>query len=176
MCDLDNDGVADVFDLDADNDGIEDIIEVGLGNLSNGKGRMDVAWVDANGNGLHDSAEALIPLDTDGDGAPDYMDLDSDNDSIFDVDESWAGNIHAYPGFENGDGDINGDGVGDGPESETFRNKDTDGDGTTEGFGDGILDIYDYYVNGYGNLDQGSKVAPFLNMFWMQTAMAFPIT
>lgn len=163
LCDLDNDGVADVFDLDADNDGIEDIIEVGLGNLSNGKGRMDVAWADANANGLHDSAEALIPIDSDGDGAPNYMDLDSDNDSLFDVDESWAGNIHAYAGYENGDGDITGDGVGDGPESETFRNKDTNGDGTTEGFGDGILDIYDYDVNGYGNLDQGSNVAPFLN-------------
>jgi hypothetical protein len=28
--------------------------------------------------------------------------------------------------------------VGDGPESETFRNKDINGDGITEGFGDGI--------------------------------------
>lgn len=163
LCDLDNDGVADVFDLDADNDGIEDIIEAGLGNLSNGKGRMDTAWVDTNNNGLHDSAEALIVLDTDGDSAPDYMDLDSDNDGIFDVDESWAGNIHAYAGYENGDGDINGDGVGDGPESETFRNKDTNGDGILEGFGDGILDIYDYGVNTYGNLDQGTTIAPFLN-------------
>jgi hypothetical protein len=26
-----NDGVADMFDLDADNDGIEDVIEAGLG-------------------------------------------------------------------------------------------------------------------------------------------------
>ncbi|WP_313804546.1 LamG-like jellyroll fold domain-containing protein [Flavobacterium sp.] len=163
LCDLDSDGVADVFDLDADNDGIEDIIEVGLGNLSNGKGRMDVAWADGNANGLHDSAEALIPVDSDGDGAPNYMDLDSDNDTLFDVDESWAGNIHAPAGYENGDGDITGDGVGDGPESETFRNKDTNGDGTTEGFGDGILDIYDYGINSYGNLDQGTNVAPFLN-------------
>jgi hypothetical protein len=28
--------------------------------------------------------------------------------------------------------------VGDGPESETFRSKDINGDGITEGFGDGI--------------------------------------
>ncbi|ESU26939.1 cell surface calcium-binding acidic-repeat protein [Flavobacterium limnosediminis JC2902] len=163
LCDLDGDGVADVFDLDSDNDGIEDILEVGLGHLSNGKGRFDVAWSDANTNGLHDSVEALTLLDSDGDGAPNYMDLDSDNDSVFDVDESWAGNINAYAGYENGDGDINGDGVGDGPESETFRNKDTNGDGITEGYGDGVLDIYDYAFNSYGNLDQGSTVAPFLN-------------
>lgn len=164
LCDLDSDGVADAFDLDVDNDGIEDIIEVGLGHLSNGKGRFDAAWIDINGNGLHDSAEALTTLaDNDNDGAPNYMDLDSDNDSLFDVDESGAGNNNAVAGFVNGDGDINGDGAGDGIDSETFRNKDTNGDGVTEGFGDGILDIYDYDVNAYGNKDQGSTIAPFLN-------------
>ncbi|MCW2119530.1 LamG-like jellyroll fold domain-containing protein [Flavobacterium sp. 7A] len=160
LCDLDNDGVADLFDLDADNDGIEDIIEVGLGHLSNSKGKIDVVWLDTNGNGLHDSAETIAgqpALDSDGDGIPNYMDLDSDNDSLFDVDESGAGNSNAVLGYINGDGDINGDGVGDGIESETFRLKDTNGDGTTEGFGDGILDIYDYGsgINGYGNLGQG---------------------
>lgn len=171
LCDLDNDGVADLFDLDADNDGIEDVIETGLGNVSNGKGRIDTT-VDSNGNGLLDSAEsaaALPALDSDGDGIPNYIDLDSDNDSLFDVDESGAGNTNASTGFENGDGDINGDGVGDGPESETFRKKDTNGDGTVEGFGDGILDIYDYgtvigadtnisstnFKIAYGNLNQG---------------------
>ncbi|MFV5684428.1 LamG-like jellyroll fold domain-containing protein [Flavobacterium sp. GB2R13] len=165
LCDLDNDGVADMFDLDADNDGIEDVIEAGLGNLSNAKGRIDVAWVDTNGNGLIDSAEstaALPALDSDGDGIPNYIDLDSDNDSLFDVDESGAGNANAVTGFENGDGDINGDGTGDGPESETFRSKDINGDGIVEGFGDGILDIYDYgtgATNQYGNLGQGTATA-----------------
>jgi hypothetical protein len=160
LCDLDNDGVADMFDLDADNDGIEDVVEAGLGNLSNGKGKIDVTWLDSNGNGLHDNAEsaATLPaLDSDGDGVPNYIDLDSDNDSLFDVDESGAGNTNAVSGYENGDGDISGDGVGDGPESETFRSKDINGDGITEGFGDGILDIYDYGTgaNQYGNLGQG---------------------
>ena len=168
LCDLDNDGVADMFDLDADNDGIEDIIEVGLGNLSNGKGKIDVVWADANGNGLHDNAEssaALAALDSDGDGIPNYLDLDSDNDSVFDVDESGAGNTSAATGFINGDGDINGDGTGDGLDTEAFRNKDTDGNGTSELFGDGILDIYDYGTgaNQYGNFAQGSTTAPFLN-------------
>lgn len=168
LCDLDNDGVADMFDLDADNDGIEDIIEVGLGNLSNGKGKIDMAWADANGNGLHDSAEssaAQPALDSDGDGIPNYLDLDSDNDSLFDVDESNAGNSNAVAGFINGDGDINGNGTGDGLDTEAFRSKDTDGNGTSELFGDGILDIYDYGTgaNQYGNLGQGSTTAPFQN-------------
>ena len=164
LCDLDNDGVADMFDLDADNDGIPDVIEVGLGNLSNAKGKIDANWVDTNGNGLLDGAEAIAALpalDSDGDGIPNYIDLDSDNDSLFDVDESGAGNTNATSGFINGDGDITGDGVGDGLESETFRTKDTNGDGITEGFGDGILDIYDYgtVFNQYGNLNQGIATA-----------------
>lgn len=164
LCDLDLDGVADVFDLDSDNDGLEDIIEVGLGGFSNAKGRMDVAWLDLNTNGLHDAAEGILSApDFDGDGAANYMDLDSDNDAVFDVDESGAGNINAIPGFVNGDGDITGDGKGDGIDSETFRSKDTNGDGIVEGYGDGILDLYDYGLNIYGNLDQGLNVAPFLD-------------
>jgi hypothetical protein len=163
LCDLDSDGIADLFDLDADNDGIEDVIEAGLGNMSNGRGKIDVAWVDSNINGLHDGAEsaaALPALDSDGDGIPNYIDLDSDNDSLFDVDESGAGNTIAVAGFVNGDGDITGDGRGDGPESENFRSKDTNGDLVVEGFGDGILDAYDYGVgvtfnSQYGNLNQG---------------------
>jgi hypothetical protein len=163
LCDLDSDGIADLFDLDADNDGIEDVIEAGLGDISNGRGKIDVAWADSNINGLHDGAEsaaALPALDSDGDSIPNYIDLDSDNDSLFDVDESGAGNTIAVAGFVNGDGDITGDGRGDGPESETFRSKDTNGDTVIEGFGDGILDAYDYGVgvtfnSQYGNLNQG---------------------
>lgn len=162
LCDLDGDTIADVFDLDSDNDGIPDVVEVGLGNLSDGKAYL-YQWVDSNQNGMHDVAESNIIPDSDGDGAPNYLDLDSDNDSVFDVDESWAGNTNAYAGYENGDGDINGDGAGNGPESENFRNKDTDGDGTLEGFGDGILDIYDYAFNVYGNNNQGTNVAPFID-------------
>lgn len=163
LCDLDSDGIADLFDLDADNDGIEDVIEAGLGSISNARGKIDVAWVDSNINGLFDGAEsaaALPALDSDGDSIPNYIDLDSDNDSLFDVDESGAGNTIAVAGFVNGDGDITGDGRGDGPESENFRSKDTNGDLVVEGFGDGILDAYDYGVgvtfnSQYGNLNQG---------------------
>jgi len=160
LCDFDNDGIADIFDLDDDNDGIPDIVEIGLGNLSNGTGKMDT-WLDANGNGMHDTAEMNTPLDSDGDGVPNYHDLDSDNDGIFDVDESGAGNA-ADSAFQNGDGDITGDGVGDGVDSEAFREKDVYGTGVPEYFGDGILDIYDFhsvannYTDAYGNDSQGT--------------------
>ncbi|TRX27549.1 choice-of-anchor D domain-containing protein [Flavobacterium franklandianum] len=174
LCDRDGDGIADVFDLDADNDGIEDVIEAGLGNISNGKGKIDANWVDSNGNGLHDSAEstaALPALDSDGDGISNYIDLDSDNDSLFDVDESGAGNTNAATGFVNGDGDITGDGRGDGPETEAFRSKDTDGNGSNELYGDGILDIYDYGTgaNQYGNLNQGTATANPATTFLLDT-------
>ncbi len=159
LCDMDNDLVADTFDLDSDNDGIPDVVEIGLGDLSAGTATLSGVWLDANLNGMHDAAETNTPLDTDLDGVPNYLDLDSDNDTIFDVDESKAGNT-ADLNFQNGDGDITGDAVGDGPETETFREKDTDGDGIVEGYGDGILDIYDYhegpdYASAFGNSNQG---------------------
>ncbi|HSQ46985.1 MAG TPA: LamG-like jellyroll fold domain-containing protein [Lutibacter sp.] len=146
-CDTDNDGVPDVFDLDSDNDGIPDIVEAGLGHLSNGTDRIAVTWVDNSNNGMHDASETNTPVNTDLDGVPNYLDLDSDNDSLFDVDESGAGNTNAFAGFVNGDGDSNGDGVGDGLDSETFD--------------DGILDIFDYFegvdfATSYGNNKQGS--------------------
>ena len=153
--DKDNDGIADYLDLDSDNDGIPDIVEAGHANLSNGLGRIDLAlFTDSNLNGMHDALESTSPLDSDGDGTPNYLDLDSDNDTVFDVDEA---RTERYVGptlvFENGDGDVNGDGVGDGPESENFRP--TSG---CDGLGDGILDIYDYGTgtNEYGNLIQGT--------------------
>ncbi|TDD94457.1 LamG-like jellyroll fold domain-containing protein [Flavobacterium cellulosilyticum] len=170
--DTDGDGVPNYFDLDSDNDGIPDVVEAGLGNLSNGKGKISIAWADANGNGLHDSAEStanLPPLDADGDGVPNYIDLDSDNDSVFDIDESGAGNTNAAVGYVNGDGDINGDGVGDGIDSESFRIRDTNNNGILEQFGDGILDVFDYFVgntsyaDSFGNTNQGSTGAGWVN-------------
>ncbi|MDO9276265.1 MAG: LamG-like jellyroll fold domain-containing protein [Lutibacter sp.] len=161
LCDTDSDSVADVFDLDSDNDGIPDVVESGWGNLSNGTAKIPypAGWVDTNFNGMHDSVENNIALDTDIDSVPNYLDLDSDNDSIFDVDESGAGNSDDV-NFQNGDGDINGDGVGDGSDLDAVREKDFDSNGASEYFTDGILDIYDYY-NGidfaaaYGNSNQG---------------------
>jgi len=133
--DADNDGIPNSLDLDSDNDGIPDIEEAGLKHLSDGQSKLSNArWIDLNGNGLHDAIETLIAAgtyvlpDTDNDGVYDYLDLDSDNDSIFDVDE--AGEI-------NGDGDSNGDGIGDGPDTDK----------------DGILDVFDN-ADGFGTVQR----------------------
>lgn len=162
LCDTDSDGVADVFDLDSDNDGIPDVVEAGLGSYSEGKATLTgvSSWVDTNTNGMHDSTEGHIVLNSDGDTTPNYLDLDSDNDTIFDVDESGAGNS-GDANHQNGDGDITGDGVGDGTDTDAVRETDIDSDGTSEYFTDGILDLYDYYNGGtfttaYGNSNQGS--------------------
>ena len=161
LCDTDSDGVGDIFDLDSDNDGIPDVVECGLGNLSGGTAKISstIGWVDANGNGMHDSAESNTVIDSDGDGVPNYLDLDSDNDGIFDVDESGAGNS-GNTIFKNEDGDIDGDGVGDGLDTDNFRETDVNSDGIIEYFTDGILDVYDYFngasfTGSYGNINQG---------------------
>ncbi|NRD24079.1 T9SS type A sorting domain-containing protein [Winogradskyella litoriviva] len=158
LCDTDNDGVANIFDLDSDNDGIPDAVEAGFGAYTNGKGFIS-NLIDSNNNGMQDATETQIPLDSDNDGIPNYIDLDSDNDGIFDVDESGAQNSNDS-NFQNGDGDSDGDGVGDGLDSDTTREKDTNFDGIIEYFADGILDVYDFYngeniLSGYGNSNQG---------------------
>ncbi|MGB5419979.1 LamG-like jellyroll fold domain-containing protein [Algibacter sp.] len=165
LCDTDNDSVADVFDLDSDNDGIPDVVEANptSASLSEGKANLTdiLGWVDANDNGMHDSLESLSPVDSDSDGIPDYLDLDSDNDGLYDVDESGVINANDAT-YQNGDGDINGDGTGDGLETELFREKDSDGNGSIEYYGDGILDTFDFhdgntsYQNSYGNNSQGT--------------------
>ncbi len=126
--DTDGDGVVNIIDLDDDNDGIPDIEEAGYKAYSNNSSTFDKTntahWRDTNANGINDIIDTqiaggtyLIP-DADGDTIPNYIDLDSDNDSIFDVDEG---------GLFNGDGDINGDGKGDGADTDR----------------DGLLNLYD---------------------------------
>ena len=156
--DTDGDGVGNHLDLDSDNDGIPDIIEAGYAQYSGGKGFIQ-GFTDTNNNGVHDATESLFPLNSDGDAAPNYLDLDSDNDSIFDVDESGAGNL-ADLNFQNGDGDVDGDGVGDGADNDNVRRLDNNNDGVIEFFPDGILDVYDFFEGttfstAYGNDDQG---------------------
>lgn len=157
-CDTDNDGIANSLDLDSDDDGIPDVIESGLGNLNSGAGFIDAStsnWKDNNADGLHDDVSLVfVALDSDSDLTPNYLDLDSDNDTLFDIDESQAGNSNKTPNFENGDGDINGDGTGDFPESEAFRLKDSNGDGITELYGDGIQDGFEHFNGTFGNTGQ----------------------
>jgi len=126
--DTDGDGIADIADVDDENDGIPDIEEAGFKAYSNNKATFDMSnpalWKDTNNNGLNDYIEAMISAgtyiipDKDNDLVPNHLDYDSDNDSVFDVDEA---------SLLNGDGDINGDGVGDGLDSD----------------GDGLLDLFD---------------------------------
>jgi hypothetical protein len=153
--DSDGDGVADLLDVDDDNDGIPDIEEAGFKDYSNGKSTMDrtssTTWVDANSNGINDYIDAMITAgtyslaDNDGDGVKDYLDLDSDNDSLFDVDEA---------NLANGDGDINGDGKGDGADTD----------------GDGLLNLYDNSTNygttvrAYAQDTDGNGTADYLDL------------
>lgn len=126
--DTDGDGVADILDVDSDNDGIPDIEEAGFKQYSNNTATMDKTnptnWRDTNANGINDYIDTLIASsnyvipDADGDGIYNHLDLDSDNDTLWDVDEA---------GLINGDGDINDDGKGDGPDAE----------------GDGLLNLFD---------------------------------
>ncbi|WP_353088554.1 LamG-like jellyroll fold domain-containing protein [Flavobacterium sp.] len=125
--DSDGDGVTDNLDLDTDNDGIPDIEEAGFKQYSSNTSTMNLTsvatWADSNSNGINDAIDSLIIastyslIDTDSDGIPNYLDLDSDNDSFWDVDEA---------SLLNGDGDINGDGKGDG--------LDVDADGLLDSF------------------------------------------
>lgn len=151
LCDSDGDGYADVYDLDADNDGIPDISEAGYAvrgynaantaTLSTMNKAVPSKWTDTTGpngrpNGMEDSIDAQIAASTynlpdfDGDGTLDFQDLDSDNDGIFDIDEyqedTWY-TSNVLQASNNGDGDINGDGVGD--STDTDR--------------DGLLDLND---------------------------------
>lgn len=130
--DTDGDGIADIADVDDENDGISDIEEAGFKAYSNNKATFDMTnpalWKDTNNNGLNDYIEAMISggtyiiPDFDNDLVPNHLDYDSDNDSVFDVDEA---------GLLNGDGDINGDGVGDGLDTDK----------------DGLLDLFDNSTN-----------------------------
>lgn len=140
LTDSDQDGVADAYDLDSDNDGIGDIIEDGWVTQAGGKDTIDLTaatWVDANGNGQLDASETAYagtgyPRNSDSDLVPNYIDLDSDNDAIFDVDEM---------GLINGDGDVNGDGAGEGTDVDK----------------DGILSGFDSLPAAFGN---SGKAAP----------------
>lgn len=112
--DTDEDGVADLLDLDDDNDGIPDSVE---------------------------SADIDSDRDTDGDGMPDRIDLDSDNDGIPDLLESDPNNLDLNVDGQHDDFvDANGDGLSDsiattfapmnttGTGSADFRELDSDGD------------------------------------------------
>ena len=88
IVDYDNDGVADVNDLDTDNDGIPDVKETLDGSDP---------YADANNDGLPNYVDPTYVncggivngvcrnFDADGDGKPNFLDLDADNDGIQDI-------------------------------------------------------------------------------------------
>ncbi|MEM7455134.1 MAG: DUF4347 domain-containing protein [Planctomycetota bacterium] len=81
--DIDNDGIANVFDLDSDNDGIADNIEAQTASGYIGpNGVVDSNGVDTAYTG------GLTTVDSDNDGLADYLDTDSDDDGILDNVES----------------------------------------------------------------------------------------
>jgi len=114
--DTDNDTVYDCYDIDSDNDGIVDIIEgqlsisyIGLSLTDEDRDGLDDAF-DPDNNGTTNGI-----VDTDNDGIYDYLDMDSDNDGISD-------STAAY--------DSNGDGV-----AETIASGiDNDNDGLDDSY------------------------------------------
>lgn len=146
--DSDDDGIADVIDLDDDNDGIPDTVENngtdpfedsdndGVPNYID----MDTpGFTDTNGDGIDDA------YDTDRDGVMNQFDLDSDNDGTPDVRE--AGGTDT-----NGDGviddftDEDNNGLDDPTETQPLPTGDADGDGNPDYLdldsdNDGIPDV-----------------------------------
>ena len=175
--DTDSDGEADFRDVDSDRDGILDTVEGDVGGVdTDGDGIDDAIDVDlthgpdANGDGIDD---AYVFPDTDGDGIPDFRDLDSDADGLADVVESGLGDADG-DALRDSDAsltaepaDTDGDGIGD------FREVDSDADGvmdvaeagngaldansdgvidaTTDGDGDGLVDVVDQAPADFGS-------------------------
>lgn len=88
--DCDNDGVANLMDLDSDNDGAPDIIEqtnadTEKDGITDNINPDKTLITDANANGWDDNYEGDTIEDTDGDGVRNVLDLDCDNDGIFDM-------------------------------------------------------------------------------------------
>lgn len=96
--DYDEDGVANVADLDSDNDGILDVNEDGntgidpsadadADGIPNFEDANITDFTDVNGDGVDDR------MDADLDGVPNFLDVDSDNDGIYDALEANNGVI-----------------------------------------------------------------------------------
>ncbi len=166
--DGDNDGIADVDDLDDDNDGIPDAIE-GYGD-ADGDGIPNNLDLDSDNDGIQDILEAG-GADANGDGridiaGADFNAADADDDGIMDIIDSGNGigdtlsnltNGSIYTAFPNNAIDTDGDGLpdyldvdsdNDGiPDLIEAGGVDTDGDGRIDtpidNDFDGWTDIYD---------------------------------
>ncbi|WP_226975887.1 Ig-like domain-containing protein [Zobellia nedashkovskayae] len=94
-CDVDNDGVPNIFDLDSDNDGIYDVVESG-GTDADANGIADGS---ISATGIPSTAGAgTTPIETTIE-TPDYLNLDSDADGCSDANEAYEDST-----ADNGDG------------------------------------------------------------------------
>ncbi|MFS4484255.1 LamG-like jellyroll fold domain-containing protein, partial [Hyunsoonleella sp. 2307UL5-6] len=88
VCDSDDDGILNTFDIDSDNDGIPDNVEAQttLG-YQPPSGTIDPV------TGIYTNYSiGIIPVDTDGDGLIDMYDSDTDNDGTPDIEENGMAN------------------------------------------------------------------------------------
>lgn len=155
---LDQDRVANPYDLDSDGDSITDVLEANFLDM-NFDGRVDGAVGAKGWSTVVDGLATLSLPDTDSDGKPDYLDIDSDNDGITDhiegpstlgfklptgvdadndgIDDSFDTQIGTWGG--NGSFPID----SDGDYTPDYRDLDTDGDGYPD-----IKEGHDYNFNG----------------------------
>jgi hypothetical protein len=109
ICDSDNDGIPNQYDLDSDGDGIADIIEAG-GVDADGNGIVDDE-TDSNNDGWANTFDPinggtpLADLDTDADGLKNRVDIDADDDGIIDIIESQISGTLIIPSGIDSDGD-----------------------------------------------------------------------
>lgn len=110
VCDTDNDGTPNQFDLDSDGDGIADIIEAG-GVDNDGDGIVDGAFTDTDNDGWSNTFDPnnggtiLTDPDTDDDGLKNRIDIDADDDGIIDIIESQVSGTLIAPSGTDTDGD-----------------------------------------------------------------------
>ncbi len=165
--DADNDGIADIIDLDDDNDGIPDLVEnngIDPDGDDDNDGVLNYLDDVPNDPAIGD-VNGLPENDADGDGIADHLDIDSDNDGITDLVE--AGGVDT-----DGDGvidtqaDTDGDGIPDSVDVDQTGGTDANNDGIddvaqggTDTDGDGIQDSSDQDANGDG-IDDATAATP----------------
>jgi len=114
LIDIDEDGVADVFDKDNDNDGVPDTEDLFPTDASEA--------YDHDLDGIGDNIDAdyeSTTQDTDGDGIVDSFDFDDDNDGVPDISDP-------FPFDPTESKDLDGDGIGD------TADEDDDNDGVND--------------------------------------------
>ncbi|HEY6530636.1 MAG TPA: Ig-like domain-containing protein [Cellvibrionaceae bacterium] len=160
--DADEDGIADPLDLDSDNDGLPDITEDAIGVPDpDGDGLIGtVPFKDSDNDGLGDAADINsggklgVRLDSDFNGTSDGQSTDRDGDGISDIEES-VGKTQAQILDPDGDGHIgtatgtgsqkpnnNGTPVTGGVNVSAIANKDTNGNGISDGIEEQLTRVH----------------------------------